>query len=247
VSQTPRIYHPSRLEESKPVLLDEQASRHLLKVLRLRPGADLILFNNRGGEYQARLEEGSRDQAIVNITAFTHSERESHLQIHLAQVIARGERMDQIIQKAVELGVHRFTPLTSARCGVRLEPAKAAKRLAHWQGVIVSACEQCGRNRLPEMDICTDLMSWLGPPAIDEGLRLTLHPEAGKRLSDLSPPQGRRVTLLIGPEGGLTESEVATAEGFGFDTITLGPRVLRTETAGMATVASLQALWGDFS
>jgi len=246
VSQTPRIYQPNHLGGDTQVLLDEQASRHLLRVLRLRSGADLTLFNGRGGEYQATLEEGGRHQAIAHITAFINNERESPLQIHLAQVIARGERMDQIIQKAVELGVHQITPLTSARCGIHLEPAKAAKRMAHWRGVIISACEQCGRNQLPEINDCIDLMSWLEALSNSEGTRLTLHPGAGKCLLNLSPPDQRRVTLLIGPEGGLTQDEVTATGSFGFDTITLGPRVLRTETAGMATIATLQALWGDF-
>jgi len=246
MSQIPRIYHPDPLMVGTEVVLQEQASRHVLRVLRLHAGAELILFDGRGGEYQARLGDGGPRQASADILAFTDIERESRLEIHLAQVIARGERMDQIIQKAVELGVQRITPLTSARCGVRLEPIKAAKRMAHWQGVITSACEQCGRNRLPRIDDCVDIMSWLSSTSDTAGRRLILHPEAGKRLYELPPPEELRVTLLIGPEGGLTQGEVAAAVNFGFNKVTLGPRVLRTETAGMATVATLQALWGDF-
>ena len=246
MSQTPRIYPPAPLKVGAQITLGQQASRHILRVLRLRVGAELMLFDGRGGEYQARLGDGGPRQAIADITAFTDIERESRLEIHLAQVIARGERMDQIIQKAVELGVRRITPLTSARCGVRLEPAKAEKRMTHWQGVNVSACEQCGRNRLPEIDDCVDIMPWLAAGRDGAGRRLILHPEASEDLSAQAAPEDNRVTLLIGPEGGLNPSEVDTAMRLGFRAIQLGPRILRTETAGMAAVATLQTLWGDF-
>ncbi|MBI1195328.1 MAG: 16S rRNA (uracil(1498)-N(3))-methyltransferase [Gammaproteobacteria bacterium] len=243
MSQIPRIYHSEPLTAGTQVTLEEQAGRHILRVLRLRPGAELILFDGAGGEYEARLAEGGR-AAVADVISFTDIDRESRLEIHLAQVIARGERMDQIIQKAVELGVQRITPLTSERCGVRLEPGKAVKRLLHWQGVIASACEQCGRNRLPEIDDCIDLSPWLADGA--GGIRFILHPEASERLADLAAPEDRKVTLLVGPEGGLTDAEVDAALACGFHAIRLGPRVLRTETAGMAAVSTLQALWGDF-
>ncbi len=173
-------------------------------------------------------------------------ERESRLDLTLAQVVARGERMDLIIQKAVELGVSRLVPLTSRRCNVRLEPNRAGKRLAHWRGIVVAACEQCGRNRLPEIAPVGSLDDWLAG-ASGPGDRLTLTPTAATGLAEWAVGRSGDgpVTLLIGPEGGFDSDEIAACRARGFAGVRLGPRILRTETAGLAAIAALQALCGD--
>ncbi len=175
-------------------------------------------------------------------------ECESPLRITLAQGISRGERMDYTLQKSVELGVSRIIPLSTERCGVKFDAKRAAKRLQHWQGVIISACEQSGRNDIPEILPTISLHAWLDahrvPCQQQEALRLLLHPRATQSLRQLTPPTGE-ISLLIGPEGGLSDNEIDMATQCGFEGIQLGPRVLRTETAGVAALAALQSYWGD--
>ncbi len=239
----PRIHQAIPLQTGACLQLDDAASRHLLRVLRLKAGDLLTLFDGQGREYQATLLPGSGRCAEVVIGAPLERDAESPLEIILAQGISRGERMDYTLQKAVELGVKRIAPLFTARCNVKLTGERLEKRLAHWRGVIVHACEQCGRNRLPALDPPQALDQWQAPAA---GLKLVLDAAAPGALGSLDTPQGA-VILTIGPEGGLTAGELRRLQSQGFQPLRLGPRILRTETAGMAALAALQTLWGDFA
>ncbi len=238
----PRLFHPQPLAGLERVLLSDEAFGHAVRVLRLREGDPLRLFDGSGGEYTAELERVERREAWVRIGAFDAVERESPLRVWLGQGLSRGERMEIAIQKAVELGVSRITPLQVARSVVRLDEQKARKRQARWNEVAVAACEQSGRNRLPTIDPPQPLGSWLTP---HDGPRLLLDPADGIRLADLSPPESGQVSVLVGPEGGLDETERALARQHGWQPVRLGPRVLRTETAPLAILAALQVLWGD--
>lgn len=243
-----RIHHPQPLAEGQETALEESASTHVLRVLRLRPGAVLRLFDGSGNEYEAVLAGNAGGRARVRIGGRqTPGALESPLAVTLAQGISRGERMDLTLQKSVELGVRRIVPLVTAHTQVRLSGERLERRHRHWEGVIVAACEQCGRALVPELLPAVTLDQWLdrsGPEAGD-ALRLVLDHRAERRLRELSAPTGG-VTLLIGPEGGLEETEIAAAERrAGYLPLGLGPRVLRTETAGLAALTALQTLWGD--
>ncbi len=242
----PRIFLPQTLASGACVTLEESTSNHLLRVLRLKPGAPVHLFNGDGGEYEATLSAVERGSAIVTVGEFLDVNRESPLSITLAQGISRGERMDFTLQKSVELGIERVIPLETEFSQVRLEGERRERRRRHWEGVIAGACEQSGRTRLPELLPVMTLVDWLGPmSATEEELRLVLDPAADTTLSGLQLPPAGRVTLLIGPEGGLSDKEIAQARRAGFAGLRLGPRILRTETAGLAALAALQALRGD--
>ena len=240
----PRVYHDGPLAEDADVTLDEGASTHVQRVLRLRPGAALRLFNGRGGEFEAVIEGAGRARARVRVGRHHPRDVESPLAITLAQGISRGERMDLTLQKSVELGVARIAPLVTSHCQVRLEGERLERRHRHWQGVITSACEQCGRTRLPELLPAADLSEWLTAPAEAGTLRIVLDHRAQQGLSGLTL-RPRAATLLIGPEGGLEEAEVEAARQAGYLALSLGPRILRTETAGLAALAAIQTLWGD--
>lgn len=235
-----RIHIPETLAAEQTLELPPAAARHVAQVLRLAAGAALMLFDGTGGEYDAVLESVERRTVRVRVQAHRAVERESALDLTLAQCVSKGERMDYTIQKAVELGVTRIQPVLSARSVVKLDAARWAKKQEHWLGVILSACEQCGRNRVPELAPAVPLSEWL---ASSSGLRLVLVPTAQAGLRTLVPTSV--VSLLVGPEGGLSEGEIAQAQAAGCTAVHLGPRVLRTETAGVATLAALQALWGD--
>ncbi len=236
----PRIHQAAALREGLELTLDEGASRHLLRVLRLRAGAPLAVFDGEGREHEAVLVDIVGRRARVVLGAPRPAATESPLEIILAQGVSRGERMDYALQKAVELGVSRIVPLFTTRCNVRLAGERLARRLTHWQGVVIHACEQCGRSRLPRLDAPTPLTAWT-PPA---GLRLVLAPGAEAGPAGLAPPGGP-VVLAIGPEGGLSGDEVQHLVRQGFHPLRLGPRILRTETAAVAALAALQTLWGD--
>lgn len=223
----------------------EDAFRHLVQALRMRPGDRFIAFNGQGGEYGASLVDVGKRQATARIESFDAVERESPLQLTLAQCIAKGDRMDYSVQKAVELGVSRIVPLLSSRSVVRVDSERWERKTEHWQGVIASACEQSGRTRLPRLDAPQDLQRWLDAPR-PPALELTLDPRATHTLRSLDRPAGA-VTLLIGPEGGLSETEVGHAGRSGFVGLRVGPRILRTETAGVAVLAAIQSLWGDWT
>ncbi len=242
----PRIHHPAPLREGEALLLGESASRHLLQVLRLRPGAELRLFDGAGGEHRATLlaREGRRARVTVGSPYPDGGARESPLEIVLAQGVSRGERMDYTLQKAVELGVSRIVPLFTRRSTVRLSGERLERRRRHWQGILVHACEQCGRRHLPVLDPPQELESWANALP-DAALRLLLDAEADTGLARLAPPDGT-ILLLAGPEGGLDPRERRLLYERGFQGLRLGPRILRTETAALAALAALQALWGDF-
>ncbi|RRQ22209.1 16S rRNA (uracil(1498)-N(3))-methyltransferase [Thiohalobacter thiocyanaticus] len=241
---TPRIYLPQPLTSGSTVQLDPRAQRHAVKVLRLQVGDSLILFNGEGGEYCATLEDTRREGAQVSIREFIDQKRESPLDIALLQGIARGEKMDLILQKAVELGVSRVVPLATERSQVKLSGERLNKRMQHWRGVIIHACEQCGRNRLPELADMQNLSAALAAHTPDR-LGLLLDPTAERGPHDLAAT--RALSLLIGPEGGLSASERGQARNAGFQGVRLGPRILRTETAGLAALAALQCLYGDLT
>lgn len=240
----PRIHHPAPLATGTRVDLGDTAANHLTRVLRMPVGAHVILFNGEGGEYQAIIAAIDKRGVSIEVGAFHDVEREPPLALWLAQGISRGERMDYTIQKGVELGVSRIIPLFTERCTVRLAGDRLEKRLQHWRGVAVAACEQCGRNRIPEIAAALSLDDWLRVPG--EGLRLVLDPEAAQSLAQLPAPQGP-VILLIGPEGGLSDQELRLAAQSKYWGLRLGPRVLRTETAAVAALSALLARWGDFT
>ena len=243
MARIPRIYHPEPLQGRDELALHEQAAQHVAKVLRLGVGAPLVLFDGHSGQYQANILAVERREVRVRLGEFEAVDIESPLPITLAQGVSKGERMDFTIQKAVELGVSRIVPLDTERSVVNLKGERRDKKMAHWQGVIISACEQCGRNRLPELLPWQALDSWLAqPPA---GIGLLLDPRASEGLTRLPRPEA--VTILIGPEGGLSDKERSTAYQLGYHGLRLGPRVLRTETASLSAIAVLQAHWGDFS
>ena len=241
---TPRFYCPEILARSGVAELPEQAAHHAARVLRLQPGDPVSVFNGRGGEGDARITDIGKRNVTLEIVGWQAVERESPLQILLAQAISAGDKMDFTLQKAVELGIANIQPLAGERSVVRLSGERADKRVAHWQGVVVAACEQSGRNRVPEVAPIRPLLDWLGQQD-RPGLRLMLSPVAETGLRDLPRPDGN-ITLLVGPEGGLSPAEAEAALRYGYTPVRLGARVLRTETAALAALAAMQTLWGDF-
>lgn len=239
----PRFYCRAALAPGAHVELPEPVARHAVRVLRLAPGASLILFDGRGGEYPAQIERIERERVHAVLGAWHEVERESPLAVTLVQALQAGEKMDFTVQKAVELGVRHIVPVESRRSVMRLAGERAAKRVAHWQGVVAAACEQSGRNQVPLVAPLEKLENWLARPA-GNSLRLMLAPDAEQALTEIAPASD--VQLLIGAEGGLDPQEVIAAKQAGFVPVRMGPRVLRTETAGLAALAVLQALWGDF-
>ncbi|MDD3765362.1 MAG: 16S rRNA (uracil(1498)-N(3))-methyltransferase [Nevskiales bacterium] len=239
-----RIYIEHALSEGANFPLPETAFRHLVQVLRLKAGDGFIAFDGNGGEYDAVLVDVGKRQAEAGILARHEVERESPLDLTLAQCISKGERMDYSLQKATELGITRIVPLFSSRSVVRLDDERWEKKLDHWRGVVIAACEQSGRTRIPVVEPVTPLPTWLDDEDA-RGTRLTLDPQGSHSLRELPPPTGP-VTLLVGPEGGLSDMELEHARRAGFTGMRMGPRVLRTETAGVAALAALQALWGDW-
>jgi 16S rRNA (uracil1498-N3)-methyltransferase len=243
-----RIHVALELGSERELLLPAASSAHLLRVLRLRPGAALTLFNGQGGEYSAELLGAEKGQARVRVGEFSSVERESPLQVKLLQGIARGERMDLIVQKATELGVCEIVPLSCEFSVVRLAAHALARRRERWQAVAISACEQCGRNRPPRVHDIAELDVACGDVTSGEAsLRLMLVPEASESLSALARVTLQHATLLVGPEGGLSGREQLLAQRAGFRACRLGPRTLRTETAPLAALAALQALAGDLA
>ncbi len=240
----PRIYTPQPLAEGQTVLLDSNAFNHAVRVLRMKEGASLTLFNGKGGEFEATLCDLQRKRASARLGAHSAIEVESPLRVIMGQCLSRGEKMDYTIQKSVELGIAQIAPLSSERCGVQLKGERLDKKTNHWRSVIIAACEQSGRNTLPDLESQTTLSEWVS--RVDADIKLVLDPTETTSLPRLTPPQGT-VALLFGPEGGFTDDEVALAKRHGFIGVRLGPRVLRTETAALATLSALQVLWGDFA
>ncbi len=237
-----RIYTDQALAPENDIILGRDAARHLVTVLRLKRGDELVLFNGDGGEYPAAIADASPKSVTVRTGQRLAVDRESPLAIHLGIGIARGDRFDWVLQKATELGVAAITPLYTERTEVRLKEDREEKKRRHWRQVIVSACEQCGRNRLPALHAPRPLADWLG---IEAEQKCLLHHRAGLSLADRASPRPRSAALLIGPEGGLSATEIDLSIGAGFESLALGPRVMRTETAPVAAIALLQYLWGD--
>ena len=241
---TPRLYCPQPLSTGAPLDLPEAAAHHASRVLRLRNGDELTLFNGEGGEFAARIERIDGRGVAVSLGERRDIERESPLAVTLVQGLATGDRMDFAIQKAVELGVATVQPVTMERSVARLDAARADKRMLHWRQIAISACEQCGRNRIPDVLPLRDLVDWLSRPT-GASLRLLFAPDAQAGLGALTRPAGG-IELLVGPEGGLAPEETVAALRAGFTAVRLGPRTLRTETAALAALAALHTLWGDW-
>jgi 16S rRNA (uracil1498-N3)-methyltransferase len=245
LSAAPRFY----LSQQDPFVpgttltLPPAAAQHAVRALRLGEGDAIVVFDGSGGEYAATLAEVGKRDVLARVVEHRAIEREAALPIRLVQCLQGGDKMDYTIQKAVELGVSEIVPVISQRSVVRLDGERAAKRVAHWRQVVIAASEQCGRNRLAVVREIASLERWLAAPA-DGGLRLLLSPQAASSLASLARPAA--VELLVGPEGGLATREAEAALGADFCAIRLGPRVLRTETAGLAALSAIHACWGDF-
>ncbi|MDN5753327.1 MAG: 16S rRNA (uracil(1498)-N(3))-methyltransferase [Nitrosospira sp.] len=254
----PRFYCPGKIAAGEIIELPAGAAHHASRVLRLEQGDELTLFNGNGGEFQAVIVRIGKNGAAVVIEKYLDIERESPLAITLAQAVCVSEKMDWIVQKSVEMGVGRIQPLATKLSMVKLSGERAEKRMKHWQQVVTSACEQCGRNRIPQVLPLISLPVWLGAQ-LSECRKLSnssgvppdsyfmLSPTAKKGLRDFrESPAVTAITLLVGPEGGFTPEEEAAALVAGFIPLRLGERILRTESAALAAVAAMQALWGDY-
>jgi 16S rRNA (uracil1498-N3)-methyltransferase len=240
--RTPRIYTPQTLAGSSLVELEQQASHHINKVLRMQEGDSLILFNGDGFDYSARIDSIHKKSLSASMDVAIASETESPLSIHLGIGISKGDRMDWIMQKATELGVTTITPLFTERTEVRLKGERLEKKHQHWQQIIISACEQSGRSVLPQLAPATRIDMWTENTQAEK--KFVLHHRSTQTLDGKDTPKS--IVLLVGPEGGLSEAEIMAAEKHNFDALALGPRVLRTETAPLAALSVLQLLWGDF-
>jgi 16S rRNA (uracil1498-N3)-methyltransferase len=237
-----RVYVDQPLSPNARVALDGAAANHIRRVLRLAPGDALTVFDGRGGEYDARIDGLRKDAVLLAVASHRPIERESPLAITLAQGVSRGERMDLVVQKATELGVRRIVPVLTERTVVRLDAEQSDAKVRHWRAVAVGACEQCGRNAVPEIAPPAGLAVFLRS-APSDAARIVLSPSGSLRIRNLDGSRG--LILLIGPEGGLSETEQASAVDAGFSALSLGPRVLRTETAAIASLAAIQQLLGD--
>ena len=252
-----RVFVEGELQSGSVVELPRETGAHLAKVLRARSGDEIVLFNGDGREFTGAVEKVQGSRVSASIGAARIIDRESPFRLTLVQCVPRGDRMDFIVQKATELGVVRIIPVLSRRSVVRLDENQAASKQAHWRSVAVSACEQCGRNRLPSVTAPQPLLNYLGAlgrPAGDEGLRLVLEPEPARRTGhaarsmDITSLQAMsRAEIAIGPEGGFAPEELEAFDLSAFSRVALGPRVLRTETAAIASVVILQTRFGDMS
>lgn len=240
----PRFFVPPPLAAGLDIALPASAAHHAAQVLRLEPGDAVTLFDGEGGEYGAKIVSSSARRVDVRATERRAVERESPLRITLAQALIASERMDYVVQKAVELGAAAIVPMATARCVTRLDGARGERRTEHWRQIAIASCEQCGRNRVPAVHPPCDLAAWLRLPSTAR-LRLLLSPSGPESLHDMAAPAGD-IELLVGPEGGLAPEEEASALAAGFRAVRLGPRILRTETAGPAMLAALNVLWGDW-
>lgn len=238
-----RVHVTGPLTAGRRHAIDGDAANHIARVLRLRQGEPLTLFDGRGGEYAARIEEFRKGAVIVSVDEQLPVARESPLPITLAQGVSRGERMDWVVQKATELGVTRIIPVLTERSVVRLDAKQAERKRLHWQAIAVAACEQSGRDRIPGVDVPLTLAEFAGK-ADSRATRVLLSPTGSQRVADLPRAEGG-IVVLIGPEGGLSEAEQRAALAAGFVAVRLGPRVLRTETAAVAALTLLQHRFGD--
>ncbi len=250
-----RFYSPEKLRLGSQVKLSDNASIHATRVMRLNVGDKLFLFdgtlhNEHGADFECELVSVQKGATLARVLSAHEVNNESPINITLLLGISSGDRMDIGIQKAVELGVNRIIPIKTERSVVKLDEEKAKKRVEHWQHIVIAACEQSGRAILPMVEMPTTLSTFCAKPAAENITRITLDPLADKRLADLSKPnseiQLRPVQLLVGAEGGLSANEIALASQQGFIGVQLGKRILRTETAPLAAIATMQTLWGDF-
>ena len=239
----PRFYDPQPLSVQQTVTLGTDATQHI-NVLRLRVESEIILFNGEGGQYLATLIDVQKRNCTAQIKHFHETTNESPLHLHLGQVISRGDRMEFVIQKAVELGVNEITPLISERCGVKINVERMAKKQQQWQKIAIAACEQSGRNIVPIIHSTMPLVDWCSTPS--DAVKLTLHPRAKYSINTL-PDDIKNISLLIGPEGGLSDQEIELTETLNFTETLLGPRVLRTETAALTAITALQCRFGDLA
>ncbi|MGL6017265.1 MAG: 16S rRNA (uracil(1498)-N(3))-methyltransferase [Gibbsiella quercinecans] len=238
----PRIYHPQPLAANTDIALSDDAANHVGRVLRMGVGQALQLFDGSNCVFDATISHVDKKNVRVQVGTGQPEDRESPLNLHLGQVISRGEKMEFTIQKSIELGVNVITPLFSERCGVKLDGERLAKKTQQWQKIAIAACEQCGRNRIPEIRAAMQLEAWCAEQ--DGSLKLNLHPRANHSINTLPLPVDH-VRLLIGPEGGLSADEIAMTTGYGFTDILLGPRILRTETTALTAITALQVRFGD--
>ena len=247
----PRFFYPDQIKVGQSIELPARAMHHAVNVLRLDKDAKIILFNGEGGEFLAFIERINKASISVLIEEFIIVEHESPLQITLAQSICTNIKMDLIVRKTVELGVNNIQPVVTKRCLVKLSGERMLKRVLHWQQIVVSACEQCGRNVVPQILSPITLPDWIANQKIKDKttkkLYFLLSPTAKKGIQDFSNDLSvTDLTLLVGPEGGFTSEEEAAAQIAGFTQIRLGSRTLRTETAALATIAAAQTIWGDY-
>jgi 16S rRNA (uracil1498-N3)-methyltransferase len=240
-----RFYCPEKLALGAIVKLPESATIHAVRVLRMTIGDQATLFNGDGTDYSCALILVKKNEVLAKVIASTIIQNESPLNITLLQGVSSGDRMDYTIQKAVELGVTHIQPIATERSVVKLNQDRAAKRLAHWQNVVHSACEQSGRAVVPQIAEPKSLSHWLAENPHQNQCRIQLNPIGAKRLTELEKPRNE-IQLLIGAEGGLSPNEIGAASTNGFQSIILGPRILRTETAALAAMASMHSVWGDF-
>lgn len=240
----PRFFCDAKLGPGAQINLPEQPAHHASRVLRMKAGDKLVLFNGDGNNYPGEIIYLGKDGVKVKIGEPVTTKTESILNITLAQGISSGDRMDFTLQKAVELGISHIQPIAAERSVTKLQGEKAERRREHWQQVVISACEQSGRANVPTVSLPMPLSTWLGSPE-EFSLKVMLSPQGSLTLHDTPRPEGR-ICMLIGCEGGFSPQEQAAAESCGFTGIRLGPRILRTETAALATLAAMQSLWGDF-
>ncbi|MEJ5073524.1 16S rRNA (uracil(1498)-N(3))-methyltransferase [Enterobacter ludwigii] len=238
----PRIYHPEFITAGSEIALSEDAANHVGRVLRMSTGQAIELFDGSNQVFEAEIIQADKKSVRVNVLNAETDDRESPLHIHLGQVMSRGEKMEFTIQKSIELGVSLITPLFSERCGVKLDAERLNKKLQQWQKIAIAACEQSGRNVVPEIRPAMTLEQWCAEE--ESGLKLNLHPRASASINTLPQPV-ERVRLLIGPEGGLSADEIAMTARYAFTDILLGPRVLRTETTALTAITALQVRFGD--
>lgn len=239
----PRIYQPGQYSKGQTIILSEEAGQHIGLVLRMQAGESLILFNGYNQEFNATIVSAQKRKVTVLIQSMQTINRESPCQIHLAQAISKGDRMEFVVQKAVELGVTSITPIITERCVVRLDPERMQKKIAQWQAIAIAACEQSGRNQIPMIHQAQTLDKYL--KMCKTALKLILEPTSTNSWREYKEAP-TDIALLIGPEGGLSTTEVLSACEYDFQALRLGPRILRTETAAIAAVVLLQAHFGDF-
>ena len=239
-----RLFSPIPLHAGQKSTLDAVQSRYLVRALRLRAGDSFTMFDGRGGEFPATIISADRTSVAVETGEKIDRDIESPLILQLIQGISKGDRMDAVVQKATELGANLIVPVTTDYSVVKLIDERARNRREHWQKIAQSACEQCGRNTVPTIDAPLSLTSWFGIAAKSNATQVILRPEAQPAMTTLENV-GNRITIVVGPEGGVSPAEIARADAAGLQSVSLGPRILRTETAALAAVSVAQACWGD--